>query len=230
MIFVSNYFIKKLKQAIHFYVDDTFLYPNGFSQLLVILYRDVLNGKRFSGLFALINSKKEEGYTFLFRKILFLPTIENTSNIKLESYTIYFEKALINNIHEVFKNIRQVGCYYHYTRKIREKAIYYNLLKKDLKTDTNLLLKELYRMPFIYQKNRNILDTIRINYSKNNKIYEQYLDYFETQWIPFFQNGLLNYHYLAKEQWSNNYIENYNRRIKLKLSRYLFGKNHCKIS
>ena len=130
----------------------------------------------------------------------------------------------------MFKNIRQVGCYYNYTRNIREKAIYYNLLKKDLKTDTNLLLKELYRMPFIYQKNRNILDTIRINYFKNNKIYEQFLDYFETQWIPFFENGLLNYHYLAKEKTSNSYIGNYNRRIKLKLSRYLFIKNHCKIS
>ena len=28
----------------------------------------------------------------------------------------------------------------------------------------------------------------------------------------------------------NSYIENYNRRIKFKLSKYLYGKNKCKIS
>ena len=41
---------------------------------------------------------------------------------------------------------------------------------------------------------------------------------------------MLNYHLLSKEQRSNSYIENYNRRIKLKLSKSLYGKNKCKIS
>ena len=41
---------------------------------------------------------------------------------------------------------------------------------------------------------------------------------------------MLNYYLLSKEQRSNSYIENYNRRIKLKLSKYLYGKNKCKIS
>ena len=41
---------------------------------------------------------------------------------------------------------------------------------------------------------------------------------------------MLNYIYLSKEQRSNSYIENYNRRIKLKLSKYLYGKNLWKIS
>ena len=41
---------------------------------------------------------------------------------------------------------------------------------------------------------------------------------------------MLNYHYLNKEQRSNSYIENYNRRIKLKLSKFLYGKNKCKIT
>ena len=32
-IFISNYFIKKLRQALHIYIDGTFLYPPGFAQL-----------------------------------------------------------------------------------------------------------------------------------------------------------------------------------------------------
>ena len=41
---------------------------------------------------------------------------------------------------------------------------------------------------------------------------------------------MLNYYLLSKEQRSNSYIENYNRRIKLKLSIYLLWHNKCKIS
>ena len=41
---------------------------------------------------------------------------------------------------------------------------------------------------------------------------------------------MLNYHLLSKEQRSNSYIENYNRKIKLKLSKYLYRMNKCKIS
>ena len=41
---------------------------------------------------------------------------------------------------------------------------------------------------------------------------------------------MLNYHYLTKEQRSNIYFENYNRKIKLKLSKFLYGKNKCKVT
>ena len=40
IIFISNYFIKKISQAEHFYIDGTFVYPKGFVQLIVILYYD----------------------------------------------------------------------------------------------------------------------------------------------------------------------------------------------
>ena len=40
----------------------------------------------------------------------------------------------------------------------------------------------------------------------------------------------MNYCYLKKDFRSNSYIENYNRRIKLKLSKYLYGKSKVKIS
>ena len=39
---------------------------------------------------------------------------------------------------------------------------------------------------------------------------------------------MLDYSLIKKSQGSNSYIENYNRKIKLKLSKYLFEKNKCK--
>ena len=64
MIFISNYFINKISNAEHIYIDGTFLYPSGFNQLIVILYRDDNSGVRYPGLFALINNKKYEGFIY----------------------------------------------------------------------------------------------------------------------------------------------------------------------
>ena len=72
MIFVSNFFIRKLNNTRHWYVDGTFVYPKDFSQLIVILYKVSNLNRRFPGLFALINNKKYEGYLYMFKKIIYI--------------------------------------------------------------------------------------------------------------------------------------------------------------
>ena len=106
----------------------------------------------------------------------------------------------------------------------------WDYLKKINKDEANNFLNEFYKMPFLFYQNNKILDDIKLNYSKKNSLYEDYLIYFENQWLQYFHNGMLNYQFLSKEQRSNSYIENYNRRIKLKLSKFLYGKNKCKIT
>ena len=63
-----------------------------------------------------------------------------------------------------------------------------------------------------------------------NEYFSVYFDYFKTEWEPYIRNGFLNYMWLKKEQRSNSYLENYNRRIKQKLSSFLYGKNKSRIS
>ena len=230
MIFISNFFIRKLNSAKHWYVDGTFVYPNDFSQLIVILYKEEKLNRRFPGLFALINNKKYEGYLYMFKRIKSILTIEDTENLGLESYTLDFETALQKTFSEIFPLKRCVGCYYHYCRNLREKAREYNLLNKEHTEESNKMLKELYKAPFIYNDNNQIIQEIKDNYYKKNHNYKDFLDYYEKQWANYFIKGILNYAYLKKNERSNSYIENYNRIIKLKLSKYLYGKNHCRIS
>ena len=96
IIYVSDYFIKKLGFSCHFYIDGTFIFPKDFRQLIVILYYDENVKKRFPGLYALINNKKEEGYYFLFKKIYDILTLEGTKELRLRTYTTDFELGLIN--------------------------------------------------------------------------------------------------------------------------------------
>ena len=84
-----------------------------------------------------INNKKFEGYKYLFEKINFLITIENTIKSNFQSYTIDFERALINATNIIFENKRQVGCFYHYCRNIRERALELGLYKKIDKDEVN---------------------------------------------------------------------------------------------
>ena len=64
----------------------------------------------------------------------------------------------------------------------------------------------------------------------SNKKNKEFLDYFKNQWERYFLNNMLNYSSVNKSIRSNSYIENYNRRIKLKLSKFLYGKNKCLIT
>lgn len=227
IIYCSNYFIKKLKEAIHWYIDGTWIYPRGFKQLIIILYYDKNSKKRYPGLFALINNKTIEGYLELFNKIKSIITIENTKELKLESYSIDFEKALITSLGLIFKGIRQIGCYFHYCKNIRKSALKYKIITTN-KSKNNEFLNQIYSMPFKYKGNKSNIDTILNQF--RNEGYNKFIDYFINQWIPFFLNNMLNYSNLNKNIRSNSYIENYNRRIKLKLSKYLYGKNKSLIT
>ena len=88
----------------------------------------------------------------------FLITVENTIKSNFQSYTIDFERALINATNIIFENKRQVGCFYHYCRNIRERALELGLYKKIDKDEVNNFLNEFYKMPFIFHdKNKMTL-------------------------------------------------------------------------
>ena len=227
IIYISSYFIRKLRAAEHFYIDGTFVFPNGFKQLLVILYKDNNKNKRFPGAFALINNKKEAGYLELFRSIYNIITLENTKELNLKSYTTDFEIGLINALKIIFPKAEAIGCFYHYTRALAEKLKNMNLFSKKNKLVSRNLLKDLYKLPYIYAFNKKCIENL---FSKYPNQYIEYRHYFEKYWKKFFLEGMLDYTKIKKEYRSNSYIENYNKRIKLKLSEYLFGKSKTKIS
>ncbi len=131
IIYISDYVIRKLKYSTHWHIDGTFVYPKGLCQLIVILYYDERLQKRFPGLFALTNNKKEKGYEFLFNKIYDMIAVNNTINLNSKSYTVDFESGLINATKKILQKIRCIGCYYHYTRAIKEEAREMKLLTPD---------------------------------------------------------------------------------------------------
>ena len=235
-IFCSDYFIKKLRAARHWYIDCTFVVPPEFKQLLVIMYLDEHSGKRYPGLYGLINNKKKEGYMCLFNSIKEIITIEKSKELSLYSYSVDYEQGLIDTCKNIFPNVRGVGCYYHYCKNLYKQAKKLNLFKEDILDEANKMLEEFYKIPFYIQNEpENYINRIYTKYSDKkfellNEHFHEYINYFKTEWEPYIINGFLNYMWLKKEQRSNSYLENYNRRIKQKLSSFLYGKKKCRIS
>ena len=148
--------------------------------------------------------------------------------MNIKNYSCDFEKALIYALYNVFENIIYIGCFYHYISKITSKTK--ELKITDNNNDNDSIVNKLYKAPFIIQKNQNYINEIFYNVKESDAKLFDFKIFFNLQWKNFFDNGILNYYGLSKNERSNSYLENYNCRTKLKLSYYLYGKNKCRIS
>ena len=143
------------------------------------------------------------------------------------SYTTDFEPGLFNALEMTFPNVRRIGCFYHYSYNIR-KNIKERILNtmdenernnKDITNKMKNFLIDILMIPFKIQNNNNIVNEIFNKYKE--VYYEKFKKYFFSQWVKYINNGILNYSFLKKEQRSNSYIENYNRRIKSELCKFI---------
>ena len=89
------------------------------------------------------------------------------------------------------------------------------------------ILNEFISLPYTIDDELTILDNICNKYEEYNL---SFINYFRNQWIEFFQNIELIYKNFEKKFRANIYIGNYDRIIKFKLSKFLYGKFKTKIT
>ena len=80
--------------------------------------------------YVLLNNKFQLSYEIVLGLIKNIITENNSYEIKLLIITTVFEKGLINTVKLVFKNIRTVGCLFHYVKNIRLNMQKLSLFKK----------------------------------------------------------------------------------------------------
>ena len=126
MIFFSDFDIKRLINSEHLLVDRTFIFHIGFMQAIIIMYYDVIIEKMIPGIFIVANNKTQEGYLdsfFYIKNYIDFITNFNEDKIKFKTFTTDFEKCLFNAFDKIFnknKNIKHIGCYFHYLQNIHK--------------------------------------------------------------------------------------------------------------
>ena len=98
-------------------------------------------------------------------------TIENSTELKLSSYTVDFEKGLINALNIIYPDIKCIGCYFNYTRVLKKKSQELGFASKNKSKIIEPLLKDLYRLPIIFYKDNNIINTICEKFSERKRKY-----------------------------------------------------------
>ena len=234
LLFFSDYDAKRIIASENFLIDCTFSFPVGYKETLIIMYLDSIELKMIPGIFCCTNNKTYEGYKYIFNDILeklLAYSKNNKKKLKLKTFTTDFEVSLYSAFNEVFskevKDLKHIGCFYHYMfniiKKLNSLGLKKNLNKLGDSSDKLMNKKSDYfnlinfsrDLPFIPNINKNIKSKIKQfkNKYKNNKIYLEFIEYFEKQWIIYFERGDLKLNHIDIKIRTNNCLENYNNKF-----------------
>ena len=122
------------------------------------MHKDIITGLKISGIYALMKSKKEKLYQYVFESILRLISDDKNKDIKFETIVTAQETALMNVINKIFPNTLRIACLFHYKQDILRNLKSYGLYKDSIKEESQNFLKDLGKIPFYYNGDMNIFD------------------------------------------------------------------------
>ena len=57
-IWIDDLNISHISEVEHLFIDSTWYKPNGYKQILIILYKDIIIKEKISGYFVIMNNKQ----------------------------------------------------------------------------------------------------------------------------------------------------------------------------
>ena len=115
----------------HLFIDDTFHHPYNFSQLLIIIFKDVISSEYIPCFFILMSNKNEILYTMIFKLIINILTQQNIYKLNIRTITTDTEIALMNAINTTFPNCQRIGCWFHLKQDLLRESKTLGLLNKN---------------------------------------------------------------------------------------------------
>ena len=200
IIWGNNENISRMRQSRNFFIDGTFHHPEEFTQLILIMYKDIITSIKIPCLYILVNSKKEIMYNYAFKGIIDLLTDSNKINLKVKTVVTDQEKALINSVINYFPRSQRIACLFHYKQDILKNLKTYGLYNKSNKEISNLILYKLGELPFRFKGNIQYIENECKTLIKNYPHYENFINnYFLKNHLEYFKDGSLNYTNIPKD-------------------------------
>ena len=110
-IWTSNQIISRYRRCHHLFIDATFHHPQKYSQLLIIVFKDIISSEYIPDFFILMTNKNEILYDLIFKSIKRIITQEGAYKVEYYTITTDSEAVLINSIHNNFPKVRRIGCW-----------------------------------------------------------------------------------------------------------------------
>ena len=221
IIWANDENIKRIRKSKHYYLDGTFHHPSEFKQLLILMYKDIITDLKIPGIYILLNGKSQILYDEAFGSLINIITNNRKIDLDVVSIISDSETALINIIKKYFPNSQRIACYFHFKQDLLRNLRIYGLYNESNKLTSDIILKKLGKLPFIYKgKIEYVLGYIE-NIKKEYPIYINFLDeYFIKNKLEYFKDLSLDYCRIPNDCRTNNYLENYNGYIKSQLGKH----------
>lgn len=114
--------IRRERKSEHFMIDVTFHHPQNYSQLLIIMFKDLIISEILPCFYVLMSKKTEILYDLIFKAILSILTQNDNYNLNIKTIISDCEIALIKAFNNNFKNIQRINCFYHYKMDLIKEA------------------------------------------------------------------------------------------------------------
>ena len=137
------------------------------------MYKDIITELKVLGIYILLNSKKEYIHDLIFQSLLNIIFKNKKDLIKFGTIVTDQEIALINFVKKYFPNSQRIACLFHYKQDILRNLKSYGLYKKDKKEESNDLLNDLGKLPFIYKGDMKIFEKECNRISKSFKFHKK---------------------------------------------------------
>ena len=221
-IWSSDPIISRIRKSQHLFIDATFHHPEYYSQLLIIIFKDLISSEYYPGFFILMSNKSEILYDLIFKSVKRLISQQNIYDLSFKTITTDTEIALINAVKNNFDKATRIGCWFHLSQDLIREARTIGLLNsKNKKIDINTtyeIITQLSLLPLNYKGDmeylKNNLNLILLQYPD---IYNYLVNYFLECKLKYFQDGSYDYSKFPPDIRSNSILERYNKLIKNEL-------------
>ena len=127
--------ISRARVSNHYFIDATFHHREDFSELMIIIFEDIINHDYLPGFYILLSNKTEMLYDLAFKSLRRILTQNDLYKLNIQTIITDTEVALINAINSNFNEVQRIGCWFH----LKENLIIFLLLNYN---------KLLYRLLF----------------------------------------------------------------------------------
>ena len=131
--------VARARVSNHLFIDGTFHHPKIFGQLLIVLFKDIINSNYLPCFYILMSNKTEILYDLVFKSIKKIFTKYNQYKLNIITIINDTEIPLINALTYNFDNFTRIGCCLHLKQNLIR---YYGLMNnKNKNIDINTTLE-----------------------------------------------------------------------------------------
>lgn len=123
--------IARGRESYYYFIDGIFHRPKTYSQLLIILFKEIIIKEKIPLFFILISNRREELYKRIFNSVIGILTQYYILDLPVISITTIQDYRLLKQLNQLSIGVQRIGWFYHLKDNFEKYANSIGLLNKN---------------------------------------------------------------------------------------------------